>query len=55
MSLPTTTMRIDPELKDQANKVLGHRARTGTADRHEHQVGQDGSKCGINPRGRIAE
>ena len=23
MSLPTTTMRIDPELKDQANKVLG--------------------------------
>lgn len=23
MSAPTTTMRIDPELKDQANKVLG--------------------------------
>lgn len=23
MSVPTTTMRIDPELKDQANKVLG--------------------------------
>lgn len=23
MSLPTTTMRIDPELKDRANKVLG--------------------------------
>ena len=23
MSMPTTTMRIDPELKDQANKVLG--------------------------------
>lgn len=22
MSVPTTTMRIDPELKDQANKVL---------------------------------
>ena len=23
MSVPTTTMRIDPELKDEANKVLG--------------------------------
>lgn len=23
MSVPTTTMRIDPELKDRANKVLG--------------------------------
>ena len=23
MSMPTTTMRIDPELKDKANKVLG--------------------------------
>lgn len=23
MSAPTTTMRIDPELKDRANKVLG--------------------------------
>ena len=22
MSVPTTTMRIDPELKDEANKVL---------------------------------
>ena len=22
MSVPTTTMRIDPELKDRANKVL---------------------------------
>lgn len=23
MSVPTTTMRIDPELKDRANKILG--------------------------------
>ncbi|MGE8597421.1 type II toxin-antitoxin system RelB/DinJ family antitoxin [Bifidobacterium bifidum] len=23
VSVPTTTMRIDPELKDEANKVLG--------------------------------
>lgn len=23
MSVPTTTMRINPELKDRANKVLG--------------------------------
>ena len=23
MGVPTTTMRIDPELKDRANKVLG--------------------------------
>lgn len=23
MNVPTTTMRIDPELKDRANKVLG--------------------------------
>ena len=23
MSVPTTTMRIDPELKDESNKVLG--------------------------------